>query len=169
MRKKRRKNPAGLLTGALGLCCALVVGAIFYAAMAYQLSGEPEGAARQEAARGLLALDGGTLVSETQALSREGGVQCNAVARVYVLEDGTQAEAISAQPAAYLQRMSREGWQPQLITGFVLAGLDAVYATRGEECLLAARDGEQVYMIRAGADEQAAYALGASAFLEEAP
>ena len=166
MRKKRRKNPAGLLTGALGLCCALVVGAIFYAAMAYQLAGEPEGAARQEAARGLLALDGGTLVSETQALSREGGVQCTAVARVYVLEDGTQAEAITAQPAAYIERLSEEKWTAQLMTGFALAGMDAVYAVRGEDGMLCAREGETVYALLAQADEQTLYGLGTSAGLE---
>ena len=62
--------------------------------------------------------------------------------------------------------MSQEGWQPQLITGFMLAGLDAVYATRGDECLLAARDGECVYLLRMAADEQRAYALGVSAMLE---
>ncbi len=167
--KKKKKWIFGAVSLLIGTACALVLGAVFYGAMAYQLAGGEAAQTGAAQAEGALALGDAQLVFEQTLQERHGGQDCTVLVRRYALEDGTQAEAISAQPAAYLQRMSREGWQPQLITGFVLAGLDAVYATRGEECLLAARDGEQVYMIRAGADEQAAYALGASAFLEEAP
>ena len=75
--------------------------------------------------------------------------------RRYALEDGTQAEAITAQPAAYIERLSEEKWTAQLITGFVLAGMDAVYAVRGEEALLCARAGDTVYAPLARAAEQA--------------
>ena len=86
--------------------------------------------------------------------------------RRYALENGTQAEAITAQPAAYIERLSEEKWTPQLITGFVLAGMDAVYAVRGEEAMLCAREGDTVYALLSRADEQTLYALGASAAVE---
>lgn len=166
MSKRKKKRLTGLLMSAVGLVCALLVAGLFYAVMAYQMAGT-DAAAQDEPVRGVLALGEGELVSQAQEAVEMGGVPCTVVTRVYALADGTAAEAVTAQPAAYLQRMSQEGWQPQLITGFVLAGLDAVYATRGDECLLAARDGERVYLLRVAGDEQRAYALGASAVLTQ--
>ena len=167
MSTKRKKRLTGLVMGAVGLACALLVAALFYGVMAYQLSGADGAAAQSEPGRGVLALGEGELVSQAQDTVEMGGVPCTVVTRVYALADGTAAEAVTAQPAAYLQRMSQEGWKPQLITGFVLAGLDAVYATRGDEYLLAAREGEAVYLLRVAGDEQRAYALGASAVLAQ--
>lgn len=166
MSKRKKKRLTGLVMGAVGLACALLVAGLFYAVMAYQLAGT-DAAAKDEPARGVLALGEGELVSQAQDAVELGGVPCTVVTRVYALADGTTAEAVTAQPAAYLQRLSQEGWQPQLITGFVLAGLDAVYATRGDECLLAARDGETVYLLRVAGDEQRAYALGTAAVLTQ--
>ena len=167
MSKRKKKRLTGLVMGAVGLACALLVAGLFYAVMAYQMAGTDGTAAQSGTARGVLALGEGELVSQAQDAVELGGVPCTVVTRVYALADGTTAEAVTAQPAAYLQRLSQEGWQPQLITGFVLAGLDAVYATRGDECLLAARDGETVYLLRVAGDEQRAYALGTAAVLTQ--
>lgn len=186
-RKKKKRALAGVLTGLVGLICAAILGALFYGTMVYQLAGETDAqAAARAQARvlgtpipleqgvdvrslfpgALLALGEGTLIEEQAQDARMGGRTCRVITRIYALADGTQARAVSATPAAYLERLSEEGWQPQLITGFVIGELDAVYALRGDECMLAARDGELVYMIEAQTSEQAAYALGAMAYLE---
>ena len=81
----------------------------------------------------------------------------------YLLADGTRAQAITASPAAYIERMKQEGWQAQLVTGFAIGETDAVYARSGENAMLCAKDGETVYMIIAQADEQTLYALGVDA------
>lgn len=153
------------MTGLIGLLCALALGLLFYGAMVYQT---PEGEADLPLtqAGGVLALSGAQLLSERTEEARYGGQTCKALVRTYQLESGAQAEAVSASPAAYLERLSREGYEPQLITGFTLAGMDAVYALRGGEGLLAARQGENVYMMIAQADEQTVYVLGAQAYLE---
>lgn len=184
----RRFSLSGAIAALIGLACALVLGGVFYAAMAYQLAGgggEADASAALSAASpaplapgmtaaqlypgALMALDGAHLLSERAQDIGMGGAVCRAVTRVYALEDGRQAEAVSAYPAAYLERMAQEGYEPQLITGFMLAGMDAVYALSGGGSVLYARDGECVYAVFAPADEQAAYALGASAYLEETP
>ena len=95
-----------------------------------------------------------------------GGQTCRVVTRSYTLADGSTARALSATPAAYLERLSAEGVQMQLITGFVVAGMDAVYALENGTAVLAARDGDFVYLIEAETNEQALYALGAAASLE---
>ena len=74
-----------------------------------------------------------------------------------------RAQAITASPAAYIERMKQEGWQAQLVTGFAIGETDAVYARSGENAMLCAKDGETVYMIIAQADEQTLYALGVDA------
>ena len=185
MRRNKRGFSLGSVISLLfGLCCALVLGGMFYAAMAYQLAGSsaqraeapafgtPAPLAQGQLAKemfpgALMALEGMQLVSEQAQDVQAGGRTCRAVTRVYEAEDGTQAEAVSAYPAAYLERIAQEGFEPQLITGFTLAGFDAVYALSGGRCALYARDGECAYLLFAPADEQAAYALGAAAYLEE--
>ena len=86
--------------------------------------------------------------------------------RVYAAENGLQATAVSAVPAAYIERLSVEGWQAQLVTGFVLGEEEAVYALRGSEGMLAARSGDAVYMLISAAQEQELYALGSQAKIE---
>ena len=54
----------------------------------------------------------------------------------------------------------------QLVTGYVLAGMDALYAVENGVGILAARDGDFIYLIEAEAGESALYALGAAAGLE---
>lgn len=165
--KKKKKWIFGTLSLLVGAACALVLGAVFYGAMAYQLAGGETAAQTGTAqAEGTLALDGAQLVSEQTLTERHGGQDCAVLVRRYALEDGTQAEAITAQPAAYIERLSEEKWTAQLITGFVLAGMDAVYAVRGEEAMLCAREGDTVYALLSQADEQTLYALGAAATAE---
>lgn len=183
--KKKKRVVAGVLTGLVGLISAAVLGALFYGTMVYQLAGETESAGAQKRAMGtpipleqgvdvrslmpgaLLALGEGTLIEEQAEDLRMGGRICRVITRTYALADGAQAQAVTATPAAYLERLSEEEWQPQLITGFVVSGLDAVLALRGERCLLAARDGEMVYMIETDAGQETAYTLGAAAYLED--
>jgi len=185
MKKKAKKiTPGNIVSGLLGLLCAVVLGAVFYGAMVYQLTGEEassEGEARNMAALvplapgkssaelypgPLLALPDAQLTAERAKDLRYGGQNCRVIERTYKLPSGVQAVAVSAYPAAYLERMALEGCEPQLITGFSLAGMDAVYALDGRGALLCARDGEAVYMIEAQADEQTLYALGAASYLE---
>lgn len=167
MSEKRTGNWFGkAVSGLVGAACALVLGAIFYGAMVYQLADGDTAAAHTGAQAGMLAIRGAQLLEERTLETTYDGVRCTAAVRVYRLDDGTQAEAVTAQPAAYLSRMAQEGWTPQLITGFVLAGMDAVYSLRADEAMLACREGERVYMLRTSADEQTVYALGTAACLE---
>lgn len=167
MRKERQK----LLADLLGVLCALILGGVFYAVMVYQLAGE-EPAKRKGAAfvQGMqlpaIALEGGTLISEEEKVVRMGGEDCRTRTRVYAFADGSQCRVISAAPAAYLERLVIEGWTPQLITGFVLDEMEAVYALRGDQAILTAQDGDFVYMIETAANEQKVYALGAQARIE---
>ena len=187
MRGKRKGSRlAGALTALLGFVCALILGSLFYGTMVYQLAGEQGGggrtAARAQASPApldgeaaaaslfpgaVLALDPAA-AQETGATAQDvsmGGAVCRVVVRSYTLADGSQARALSATPAAYLERLTGEGVQMQLITGFVLAGMDAVYAVEGGTGILAARDGDFIYMLEAQADEQTLYALGTAAGL----
>ena len=164
--KKKRNWLSSAIAALLGLACALVRGLVFYGAMAYQLL-DDDGGGRQAAYEGARrALPGAQLVSEQTVAAAYGGENCTVLMRTYALDGGVQVEAITAQPAAYVERLSAEGYTPQLITGFVLAGLDAVYALRGTDALLCARSGDTVFMLRAAADEQTVYSLGAGAILE---
>lgn len=164
--KKKKKWIASAVSLLVGAACALVLGAVFYGAMAYQLAGGETAAQATEESGGRLMLGSAQLISEQTTLERHGGQDCTVLERRYQLENGTQAEAITAQPAAYIERLSEEKWTPQLMTGFALAGLDAVYAARGEDVMLCAREGDTVYALLTQADEQTLYALGAAAGLE---
>lgn len=178
--KRKRSRVAGALAALLGFVCALILGALFYGTMVYQLAGEEDaGPVREEAqpdsgaqAGGvafpgrLLALGEGELTQEHTAEETVDGVRCTVVERVYTLGDGTRVSAVSASPAAYMARLAELGYVPQLVTGFALAELGAVCEARGQERLLAAREGDCVYFIAAEASEQTMLALGASATLE---
>jgi len=151
----------------IGLSCALVLGAVFYGAMAYQLSGGQERETRAQASGGaLLALPGAQLRFEQTVLQEMGGETCTVTVRRYRTDNGIEIEAVSASPASYIERLASENWTPQLMTGFSLAGLEAVYSVRGGEGMLSCRSGDRVYMLRAAADERTLYTLGANACLE---
>ena len=162
--KKKRSRWIGALAALLGVVCALILCALFYGTMVYQLAGESgEDAAP---AGGTLALSAGTLEDESRQNIRMGGKTCDVLTRTYRLEGGAQVQAVTASPAAYIERMKEEGWQAQLITGFAIGPLDAIYAVSGESAMLCAQSGQTVYMILAQADENALYALGADAVFE---
>ena len=165
--KRRRLTVSGVIAALLGFVCALVMCVLFYGAMVYQLAGEPEGV-QEAAVTGLLALSSGTLLEETTAQQEVGGALCSVTTRVYALADGAQARAITATPAAYLERLTARDVELQLITGFVIDDLDAVYARSGNMGILAARSGDTVYMIEGPQDQQALYELGALAKTEPA-
>ena len=78
--------------------------------------------------------------------------------RTYLSADAHAGEAITASPAAYIERMKQEGWQAQLVTGFAIGETDAVYARSGKTRCSARRTAKTVYMIIAQADEQTLYA-----------
>ena len=165
--KRRRLTVSGVIAALLGFVCALVMCVLFYGAMVYQLAGEPEDV-QEAAVTGLLALSSGTLLEETTAQQEVGGALCSVTTRVYALADGAQARAITATPAAYLERLTARDVEMQLITGFVIDDLDAVYARSGNMGILAARSGDTVYMIEGAQDQQALYELGALAKTEPA-
>ena len=167
--KKKNGIVIRLLVALSGLLSALLLAGMFYGTMVYQLSGEDEGqvaAPSQDAPSGVLALGEGELLGEETQEITLGGVTCTVITRTYALSGDTAALAITASPAAYLERLAQENWQPQLITGFVLAGLSAVYEQKDERGLLAARAGDTVYLLETEASEQALYALGAGAWLQ---
>lgn len=182
----RKMTPGGVLAGLIGLTCALVLGAVFYGAMVYQLTGEQAQASVHVSAPSaspaplapglssaalypgaLLALSDAQLTGERAQDIACGGENCRVIERSYALPSGLKVQAVSAYPAAYLEKMALDGYAPQLITGFSLAGMDAVYALRGGEAALCAREGDYIYMLLAQADDQAMYALGVSAYLEQ--
>lgn len=165
MSGKRKKNRfIGALVTLLGAVCALILCAVFYGTMVYQLADRTDDAQTQSAETAkVLALGSGELENESRESVRMGGRLCDVLTRTYRLENGARAQAITASPAAYIERMKAEGWQAQLVTGFAIGELDAVYALGGGGAMLCAMDGETVYMIIAQADEQTMYALGAGA------
>lgn len=163
MANKRKKwTVSGVIASLIGLLCALVLCILFYGTMVYQLAGS-EPASAPAIQGGLLALGQGTLRDTQTAQAEIGGEICTVTERIYQLEDGITARAVTASPAAYLERLSGEGVVLQLITGFVIDDLDAVYALEGQNALLAAREGEIVYLIEAQCDQQRLYELGAGA------
>ncbi len=182
--KKKRLTVGTVVSFALGVACALVLSALFYGAMAYQLAGEEttatkEGAPRVTAAPlvqgvgatllypgALLGLADAQLTGETAQDAQMGGATCRVMTRSYRLADGETVQAVSAYPAAYLEWMAQNGYVSQLVTGFTLAGMDAVYAVGDDGALLCAGEGDCVYMLLAPVDEQRIYALGAAAYLE---
>ena len=167
--KNRRFTISSAIGLLIGLAFALVLGGVFYGAMAYQLLGTPEQndetavISRPDA---LLRIADAQMISQQTTLQEFGGETCTVTTRIYRAADGTQIEAVSASPAAYIERLSEEGWTPQLVTGFALAGMEAVYSLRGEEAMLCARADDRIYMLRAAAGEQRIYTLGAGAVLE---
>ena len=164
MKKRKRSALAWIVSMLLGFVCAVVLGAVFYGTMVYQLAGE-SGAQRQNLS-GVLALDA---VPEKEETLEEifGGEVCSVVKRTYVLDGGLHVQAVTASPAIYFERIAQEGFVPQLVTGFSLAGMDAILQRNGETGLLAAGNGERAYLLIAEADDQTLYALGAGALLEE--
>lgn len=165
--KKRKSRLTGALMALLGAACALILCAVFYGAMVYQLADRTDGAqAKQAEPAKTLALGSGEMEGESREYVQMGGKLCDVLTRTYLLADGTRAQAITASPAAYIERMKQEGWQAQLVTGFVLGEEEAVYALRGSEGMLAARSGDAVYMLISAAQEQELYALGSQAKIE---
>lgn len=168
MRGKKKPNRlTGALMALLGAACALILCAVFYGTMVYQLADRTDGAqAKQAEPAKTLALGSGEMEGESRERVQMGGKLCDVLTRTYLLADGTRAQAITASPAAYIERMRQEGWQAQLVTGFVLGEEEAVYALRGSEGMLAARSGDAVYMLISAAQEQELYALGSQAKIE---
>lgn len=182
MKKRKRSVLSRVISAVLGFLCALVLGALFYATMVYQLTGEGAETARTALATpaplapqsdaqalfpgALLALPG-ELQTETARDEVRGGEVCRVITRTYLVE-GVEATAVSATPSAYLAYLSDEGFSPQLMTGFSLDGLDAVWEQAGERGALVARDGECVYLLIAQTQEQTLYALGTAAALTAA-
>ena len=167
--KSKGFSLSGAIGWLLGLLCALVLGGVFYGAMAYQLLGdEPPGMQQVQSAEAgaLLMLPDAQLLSEHTDEQEIGGEICTVTTRSYQTQDGLKAEAVSAGPAAYIERLSQEHWTAQLVTGYTLAGMEAVCSQRDEEYMLSARAGDRIYMLRADADEQTLYTLGAGAALE---
>ena len=180
MKRKKKRGVAWVLSAVLGFVCALVLGILFYATMVYQLSEEnaqpaltgqatpaPLDASAEIAALfpgRLLALPG-NLLKENAADEMRDGVLCRVMTRVYDVQ-GMQVTAVSAYPASYLSVIAQEGFAPQRVTGFSLAGLDAVCEKKAGLSMLAARDGERVYLLTAQAEDQTLYALGTAAVLE---
>lgn len=85
-----------------------------------------------------------------------GGKTCDVLTRTYRLEGGAQVQAVTASPAAYIERMKEEGWQAQLITGFAHrpAGRD-LRRQRGKSDALRAERPDRIHDSRSGGRERA--------------
>ena len=167
MKKRKKRGLWSAISAVLGFACALILGALFYGTMVYQLAGEGN-APQTGNTPAVLALDAALEKEETQQVLW-GGTMCSVTTRTYVFADDLRVQAISATPANYLERLSGEGFIPQPVTGYTLAEMDAVCEKRGDTLLLAARRGKYVYVLEAKTDEQTLYTLGASARLEARP
>lgn len=184
--RRKKRALTGILMGLVGLLCALLLGALFYGMMVYQLAGIDGGAedgallaegtpAPLEEGLPVQALFPGVLLALDPSMAQQTGITaqdvtvsgqvCRVITISYALEGGGTARAISATPEAYLGRLSDSGVQMQLMTGFVLAGLDALYAVQDGARMLAVRYGGCVYVLEAEADEQTLYELGAASAL----
>mgnify|MGYP007003731356 CR=1 FL=1 len=110
--KKRKSRLTGTLMALLGAACALILCAVFYGTMVYQLADRTDGAqAKQAEPAKTLALGSGEMEGESRERVQMGGKLCDVLTRTYLLADGTRAQAITASPAAYIERMKQEGWQ----------------------------------------------------------
>lgn len=184
--RRKKRALTGILMGLVGLLCALLLGALFYGMMVYQLAGIDGGAedgalltegtpAPLEEGLPVQALFPGVLLALDPSMAQQTGITaqdvtvsgqvCRVITISYALEGGGTARAISATPEMYLGRLSDGGVQMQLMTGFVLAGLDALYAVQDGARMLAVRYGGCVYVLEAEADEQTLYELGAASAL----
>lgn len=104
--KKKRSRWIGALAALLGVVCALILCALFYGTMVYQLAGESEEDAAP--AGGTLALSAGTLEDESRQNIRMGGKTCDVLTRTYRLEGGAQVQAVTASPGG-LHRADERG------------------------------------------------------------
>lgn len=86
--KKKRSRWIGALAALLGVVCALILCALFYGTMVYQLAGESGGDAAP--AGGTLALSAGTLEDESRQNIRMAAKPATVLTRTYRLEGGAQ-------------------------------------------------------------------------------
>ena len=101
--KKRKSRLTGALMALLGAACALILCAVFYGTMVYQLADRTDGAqAKQAEPAKTLALGSGEMEGESRERVQMGGKLCDVLTRTYLLADGTRAQAITASPAAYI-------------------------------------------------------------------
>ena len=95
---------------------------------------------------------------------------CTQVVDSYVLEDGRTVRVITAWPPAWIETLAGSGWVPQLITGFNIGELPAVYYVNGTQSMLIAREDPYIYVIQVegeDVDGQTVYALGVLASIEK--
>ena len=180
----RKHLTAGTVAGALLLLVfALAGAAVFYGFMVYQ--SVPEEGTDTPVSGTLSGLDPAHLLPRTSPVPGEpvpvillqnlkyigrqtqnGRVRdqdCTQMTDVYVLDDGRQVRAITAWPPAWLETLAGSGWVPQLITGFSIGTLPAVFYLNGSQSMLIAREDPYVYAIQVtgeDADGQTVYALG---------
>ena len=157
--KKKRSRWIGALAALLGVVCALILCALFYGTMVYQLAGERRTARRRSRPSRRRRWRWGAAerwkAKAAERVRMGGKAVRRADADVPAGRTARGRRPMTASPAAYIERMKEEGWQAQLVTGFAIgaAGRD-LRASAGENAMLCAKDGETVYMIIAQADEQ---------------
>ena len=104
--KKRKSRLTGALMALLGAACALILCAVFYGTIVYQLADRTDGAqAKQAEPAKTLALGSGEMEGESRERVQMGGKLCDVLTRTYLLADGTRAQAITASPAAFSSRV----------------------------------------------------------------
>ena len=85
--KKKKKWIFSAVSLLIGTACALVLGAVFYGAMAYQLAGGEAAQTGAAQTTGALALGDAQPVSEQTLQECHGGQDCTVLVRRYALEN----------------------------------------------------------------------------------
>ncbi|MBQ9010037.1 MAG: hypothetical protein IJ088_12025 [Clostridia bacterium] len=187
MSTQKRITP-GLFVGALILLVVALTGAaVFYGFMVYQSAPE-EGKETQTPAMAS-ELDPARLLPQTspvpgepvprvilrnlqyagQSDVRESDPEYTVMSNHYQMQDGRSVHTMTAWPPVWLETLAGTGMVPQLITGFTIGSLPAVYYSNGVQSMLIAREDPYIFAIHVegeDGDGQTAYALGVMATIE---
>lgn len=85
--------------------------------------------------------------------------------RSYLLPDGRRIRVMRVSSAAYMEMLALSDWVPEIISGYVIGDLPAVYYTSSSGTMLAAREGNLLYIIELYGDDtdgQTIYTLGSA-------
>ena len=185
----RKRLTAGTIAGALILLVVvLAAAAAFYGFMVYQSASE-DGESMAVKSAGLdpaglfprtspvpgepvprVVLRNTSYVGQHRGEGKILDQDCTQIVDSYVLEDGRTVRVITAWPPAWIETLAGSGWVPQLITGFNIGELPAVYYVNGTQSMLIAREDPYIYVIQVegeDVDGQTVYALGVLASIEK--
>ncbi|MBR1709116.1 MAG: hypothetical protein IJ719_09845 [Clostridia bacterium] len=83
----------------------------------------------------------------------------------YLLPDGRRIRVMRVSSAVYMETLALSDWVPEIISGYVIGDLPAVYYTSASGTMLVAREGNLLYIIELYGDDtdgQTIYTLGSA-------